>query len=411
MNAICLNFKVHLPYKYKRYHFFDIGSEHVYYDYNATKELLQMVARRCYIPANNMMMNLIERYGDKVSFSFTISGIMMEMMHNFSPQVLDSFKTLVSTGRVELMATPYYHSLAAIKSSDEFKKQVKLQQKMTMETFGVASVNFINTDMMYADYIGVLLSEMGFKGIVTEGAKHVLGWRSPNYVYSNPIARNLKVLFRNQDLSDDIAMRFSNSFWTGYPLIAEKFVDWLMRDPNHRTITIGMDYRVVGDYMDSSSGIFNFFAAIPENVFKYTDFHFLTPNAIFDKMDAVAPVYIPTEISWQTAQRDTTAWLGNDLQRDFFNKIYVIEEQIKHTRDNALIHDWRMLQDADNMLDMNLRWLNEKRYDNTEYLSPYNAYINLMNIYNDLEMRTQQLKFSRMAMRKRIKEEGVEVVN
>ena len=128
-------------------------------------------------------------------------------------------------------------------------------------------------------------------------------------------------------------------------------------------------------------------------------------------MDAVAPVYIPTEISWQTAQRDTTAWLGNDLQRDFFNKIYVIEEQIKHTRDSALIHDWRMLQDADNMLDMNLRWLNEKRYDNTEYLSPYNAYINLMNIYNDLEMRTQQLKFSRMAMRKRIKEEGVEVVN
>ena len=258
-----------------------------------------------------------------------------------------------------------------------------------------------------ADYIGVLLSEMGFKGAVVEGAKHVLGWRSPNYVYSNPIARNFKLLFRNQDLSDDIAIRFSNTFWTGYPLTAEKFLDWIMRDPNHRTITIAMDYRVLGDYMDTSSGIFHFFTNIPRTVFQYTDFQFLTPDEIFNKMDSVAAVYIPNETSWQAAERDTSFWLGNDLQRDFFNKLYALEEAVKYSSDKALLNDWRRLQDADYLGDMNLRWLTEQNISNKKF-SPYNAYINLVNIYNDLEMRIQQLKFSRMVVRKKMRNEKSE---
>lgn len=407
MNAICLNFKVHLPYQYKKYHFFNIGSDHEYVDYEAGKHMLRQVAQRCYMPANAMMMDLIEKYGNKVSFTFTISGTMMEMMQMFAPELLNSFKQLITTGRIELMATPYYHSLAAIKSSDEFKKQVKMHQKKTMEIFGVKPRNFINTDMVYADYIGVLLSEMGFKGAVVEGAKHVLGWRSPNYVYSNPIARNFKLLFRNQDLSDDIAIRFSNTFWTGYPLTAEKFLDWIMRDPNHRTITIAMDYRVLGDYMDTSSGIFHFFTNIPRTVFQYTDFQFLTPDEIFNKMDSVAAVYIPNETSWQAAERDTSFWLGNDLQRDFFNKLYALEEAVKYSSDKVLLNDWRRLQDADYLGDMNLRWLTEQNISNKKF-SPYNAYINLVNIYNDLEMRIQQLKFSRMVVRKKMRNEKSE---
>lgn len=404
MNSICLNFKVHLPHYYKKYHFFDIGSEHNYYDHKKENSIVQKVSQRCYIPANNLMMNLIAKYGDKVSFSFTISGTLIELLENYAPDVLQSFEQLVSTGRVELMSTPYYHSLAAIQSSDEFKQQVKLHQNKMLSTFGVKCNNFINTDMVYADYIGIILSEMGYKGVVTEGAKHILGWRSPNYVYSNPVARNLKILFRNQDLSDDISMRFSNSYWTGYPLTADKFVDWLIRDPNHKCVTIAMDYRVIGDYMDRNSGIFNFFEHIPENVFKYTNFKFRTPDMIFDKTDASAPVYIPNEISWMAAERDLSAWTGNDLQKDLFRKLYTIEESIKRTNDKELLNDWRNMQDSDNLYDMNLRWLNEKQFDNAKYSSPYDAYINYMNMYNDLEIRQQQIKYSRMVLKKRLKE-------
>ena len=402
MNAICLNFKVHQPYYYKKYHFFDIGVTHDYYDHSRNEEMIRRVSRSCYIPTNNMLLKLIERYGDKLSFSMTISGTTMEMLENYAPEVLKSFQTLVSTGSVELMSTPYYHSMAMVKSSDEFKCQVTQHQKKTKELFGVNCRNFANTDLIYADYLGIILSEMGFRGVVTEGAKYVLGWRSPNYVYSNPIARNLKILFRNQQLSDDISLRFSNSYWAGYPLTAEKFSDWLCRDPNHKCVTIAMDYKVIGYYMERSSGIFGFFENLPQTIFRNTDFKFLSPNTIFSHSDAVAPVYIPNEISWMSAERDISPWLGNELQKDFFRKLYRLEEAVKRINEPKILEDWRRLQSVDNLFDMNFRWLNEHQFDVDNPQSPYEAYINNMNILNDLEMRLQQIRFSRMVIRNKL---------
>lgn len=395
MNSICLNFRVHLPYYYKRYNFFDIGINHDYYDTLRCEHEVKRASERCYIPANNLMMTLIERYPERFSFSLSISGTALELFADYAPEVLDSFRNLVSTGRVELLATPYYHSLASLQSSDEFKYQVNLHREKMKELFGVEPKTFANTEMVYADYIGVILSEMGFKGVLTEGAKHVLGWRSPNYVYSNPAAQNLKILFRNQNMSDDIALRFTNSYWTGYPLTAEKFTDWIMRDPNHRCITLAMDYRVIGDYMDRSSGIFNFFEYFPEKILKYTDFHFRTPSLIFSKMNSVSPVYIPHEISWLSAERDITAWIGNDLQKDFFKKLFSVEEAIKKTGDTRLITDWRRLQAVDNLYNMNMRWLNEDYLESN--VSPYDVFVDNMNIFADIEIRMQQHKFLKMA--------------
>lgn len=343
-------------------------------------------------------MTLIERYPERFSFSLAISGTAVELLEDYAPEVLNSFKDLVSTGRVELLGTPYYHSFSSLQSSAEFKYQANLHREKIKEVFGVEPKTFANTEMVYADYIGVILSEMGFRGVLTEGAKHVLGWRSPNYVYSNPIAQNLKILFRNQSMSDDIALRFTNSYWTGYPLTAEKFTDWIIRDPNHRCVTLAMDYRVIGDYMDRSSGIFNFFEYFPEKVMKHTDFHFRTPNMIFSKTDSVSPVYIPHEISWFSAERDITAWLGNDLQKDFFKKIFSIEEAIKKTDDNRLITDWRRLQTVDNLYNMNMRWLNENYLGLS--ISPYDTFVDNMNIFSDIEVRMQQHKFLKMATRR-----------
>ena len=272
MKNICLYFEVPIPYTLKRYRFFEIGNDHYYYDDFANEERVRYLAEKSFLPANKVLLDLINTLGKSFSCTFSLSGSAIEQLEQYAPEVIDSFQELAATGQVEFLAEPYGHSMASLYDAEEFERQVEKHSAKIKELFGKKPTSFRNTDFIYSDEIGEKVSSMGYKVMLMEGAKHILGWRSPNYVYSNPIARNLKVLFRNQDLSDDIAMRFSNSFWTGYPLTAEKFVDWLMRDPNHRTITIGMDYRVVGDYMDSSSGIFNFFAAIPENVFKYTDF-------------------------------------------------------------------------------------------------------------------------------------------
>ncbi len=398
MNSICLNYKVHLPYFYKKYQFFDIGVNHDYYDTLRCEAEVQRISERSYLPANELMYSLIERYPDRFSFALAITGTTVELLEEYAPKVLDSFRKLVDTGRVELLGTPYYNSLSSLKSSEEFKCQVELHRKKMKEVFGVVPQTFVNTEMVYADYIGVILSEMGFGGVISEGATHVLGWRSPNYVYSNPIAQNLKILFRNQTMSDDIALRFTNSYWTGYPLTAEKFTDWIVRDPNHKCVTLAMDYRVIGDYMDRSTGIFNFFEYFPEIVKKYTDFKFSTPSMIFSKMDSVAPVYIPHEISWFSAERDITPWLGNELQKDFFRKIFLIEEALKKTNDNRLLSDWRRLQSADNLYNMNMRWLNEKGVNDS--MSPYDTYVNNMNIFSDIEVRMQQHKLIKLATRK-----------
>ncbi len=403
MSSICLNFQVHITYCYKIYHFFDIGQQHSYYDEYQMDYLTRRIAERCYVPANNLMLELIQRYGKKFNISFAISGVAMELFERYAPDVLESFKKLVATGQVELLGTPYYHSLACVSSSDEFKRQVLMHRKKIQEIFEVTPVNFSNTDLIYADYIGEMISQMGFHSVITEGAKHVLGWRSPNYLYNNPIVQNLKILFRNQWLSDDVSLRFSNRYWSGYPLTAEKFTDWMMLDPNRKCVTLAMDYRTVGDFMELDTGIFNFFEYFPEMIFSRTDFQFYMPSQILEKLDPIAPVYIPHEISWALAEKDLSAWLGNDLQYDFFHKLYGLDERIKKTNDEKLIEDWRRIQCADNLYNMHFRWLSETHMFEKKWNSPYEAFMNYMNIFSDLEMRVQQHRFTNLSLRRKNK--------
>lgn len=403
MSSICLNFVAHLPYAYRRYHFFDVGVSHDYYDLAKTQDMVREAVDECFIPANELFFRMIDKYKGRFTFSITLSGVLLEMLENYSPQVLDSFRKLVDTGCVEITSTPYYHSLASMVSSDEFRQQIAMHYNMVNRLFGYEPVTFVNTGLVYADYIGEMLSRMGFRSVITEGAKHVLGWRSPNYLYCNPVCRNLKIFFRNQSLSDDISIRFSNHYWSGFPLTASKFSEWLYRDPNHQCVSLVLDYTTLGMLMPRQTGIFEFFEHLPEELFRNTDYEFKTPRKLSSTMDSVSPVYVPNEISSLSGEKDTTPWLGNDLQKDFFKKLYSLDERIKRLGDESLLEDWRILQMSDNMYSLNLSLLSEKRSDVEEKsLLPYESYINLMNIFSDLEMRIRQNVMARKFVRKRV---------
>ena len=393
MRSVCFFFQVHQPYRLRTYRFFDIGDNHHYYDEYLNRSIINRVAERSYIPMNNLLISLIKEYGEKFKVSLSISGTAIDQMQQYAPAALRSFQELVATGNVELLAETYSHTLASLKNVEEFKLQVSKHCNKIEELFGQKPTAFSNTEMIYDDTIGETVADMGFKVMITEGAKHILGWKSPNFLYCNAINPRLKVLLRNFRLSDDIAFRFSEKKWSEWPLTAEKYTQWLKQvGDNHETVNIFADYETFGELQLANTGIFDFMKALPSIIFKNTNFVFATPSEIANKLQPISAIHVPQPISWADEERDTTAWLGNDLQDEAFDSLYSLSEKIKNVEDPSILRDWQYIQTSDHFYYMCTKWFTDgevHKYFNP-YPSPYEAFINYMNVLSDLMIRVDR---------------------
>ncbi|MDD2594635.1 MAG: glycoside hydrolase family 57 protein [Bacteroidales bacterium] len=388
--SICFYFQVHQPDRLRLYRFFDIGNDFHYFDEFANRTILRRVADKCYLPANYILLELIKKYGDRFKISFSISGVAIEQFERYTPEVLDSFKALAATGCVEFLAETYSHSLASMSSPSEFKKQVIQHGDLMEKTFGVKPTAFRNTELIYSDTIGAAVSEMGYGTMLTEGAKHILGWKSPNYIYTNAINPRLKLLLRNFNMSDDIAFRFSNKSWDGWPLTADKYAAWLVQTiKDEDIVNLFMDYETFGEHQQASTGIFDFLKALPEAILSQTGMEFCTPSEAVKRHQPVAPLHVPFPISWADEERDTTAWLGNELQNEAFNKIYALEQDVFKTKDDKLISTYRKLQESDHFYYMCTKFFSDGAVHSyfNPYDTPYEAFINYMNVLSDFEIR------------------------
>jgi alpha-amylase len=392
MRSICFYFQVHQPYRLRTYRFFDIGNNHHYYDDQQNRFIMRRVAEKCYLPMNQLLLDLINEYGSAFKVSFSISGTAIEQFENYATDVLDSFKALADTGNVEFIAETQGHSLSALKSREEFAEQVNIQKEMVERHFGKVPTTFRNTELIYSDEIGSMVADMGFKLMLTEGAKHVLGWKSPNYMYANAINPKLKLLLKNFRLSDDIAFRFSQQSWGEWPLTTEKFVGWLNDiDPKEEVVNLFMDYETFGEHQWPETGIFEFMRALPARVFSHSNFTFNTPAELAEKLQPVSVVQVPYPISWADEERDLTAWLGNELQDEAFDKLYHLRDKVMKCNDPAIMRDWRLLQTSDHFYYMCTKWFSDgdvHKYFNP-YGTPYEAFINYMNVLSDFIIRVE----------------------
>ncbi len=388
--SICLYFQVHQPNRLRLYRFFDIGKDSHYYDDFANRTILRRVAQRCYLPMNALLLDLISANKGAFKVAFSISGSVLEQFDRYAPEVIDSFRKLADTGCVEFLSETYYHSLASLVSESEFKHQVMKHKAAIEHYFGVTPKAFRNTELIYSDAIGQMVYDMGFKTMLTEGAKHVLGWKSPNYVYSCAMAPGLKLLLKNSSLSDDIAFRFSDRTWADWPLTGEKYLAWLKASAqNDEIVNLFMDYETFGEHQKAQSGIFDFMKFLPEVVLNDGEFEFVTPSQASKKHRPVGELDVPDPISWADEERDVTAWLGNELQNDAFGKINEQVEKLALLNDEALWSDFGHLQESDHFYYMCTKFFSDgavHKYFNP-YDTPYEAFINYMNVVSDFILR------------------------
>lgn len=386
MSAICFYFQVHQPYRLRHYTFFDIGANSWYEDENANCGIMLKVARKCYLPMNDLLLKLIRRHEGLFKVSFSISGTALDQFETYAPEVIQSYRELVSTGCVELLSETYNHSLSFLYSPDEFKEQVRLHDDRIEELFGVRPTSFRNTELIYNNALARTIEEMGYKAILAEGADHVLGWRSPNFVYRPASCERLCLLLKNYRLSDDIAFRFSNHEWPEFPLTADKFAQWAQASgAAGDIINLFMDYETFGEHQWESTGIFQFMEALPQVLLSLPDFSFVTPTEAAERFHPVAKLDVHNFMSWADAERDLTAWLGNDMQQDAITAVYRLEEQVRASGSADLLRTWRRLQTSDHFYYMCTKWFADgdvHSYFNP-YGTPYDAYINYMNVLAD----------------------------
>ena len=386
MKSICFYFQVHQPYRLKKYTVFDIGKSDEYFDVKLNREIMQKVAKKCYLPTNNLMLNLIKKHNGKFKISYSITGTALEQFEKYCPEVLESFKELAKTGCVEFLSETYYHSLSFLYSKEEFKEQVELHKKKIKELFGQTPKVFRNTELIYNNDLAHHIEKMGYVGILAEGADHILGWRSPNFVYKAKTTENLKLLLKNYKLSDDIAFRFSNKSWGDYPLTTEKFVSWV-NATDGKTINLFMDYETFGEHQWEDTGIFNFLKQLPTELFK-RDIKFRTPSETAQDVP-ISELDIHHPISWADLERDLSAWLGNNMQHAAINEIYAIEKAVKESKDEKILDSWRKLQTSDHFYYMCTKWFSDgdvHKYFNP-YDTPYDSYVSFMNVLNDIVVR------------------------
>jgi alpha-amylase len=393
MPSICFYFQVHQPYRLRNYSFFDIGSNHNYFDDLKNKQVLDKVSERCYLPTNKLMLELIKQHEGKFKISYSISGVALEQFATWRPDVLQSFVDLANTGCVEFIAETYCHSLAYIFSKDEFKKQVAEHGKLIEKYFNQKPKVFRNTELQYNNELAAFVEEMGYEAIIGEGVDRILNHRSPNFIYKAPNVSKIKSLLKNYKLSDDIAFRFSNQAWEEYPLTADKFATWVHSIAGMgETINLFMDYETFGEHQWEHSGIFEFLRYMPEYILKHPDFSFKTVSETAETYP-VRDIYDCHELtSWADTERDLSAWIGNPMQDEAIAKIYQLEELVYGSKDEKMIDDWKKMLTSDHFYYMTTKfWADGDVHKYfSPYDSPYDAYIYYMNALSDLQVRLEQ---------------------
>lgn len=386
MKKICLCFQIHQPFRLRRYRFFDIGKEHHYYDDFQNGEIFQRIADSCYLPANRMLLELLRTYPD-FRVSFSISGLAIEQMETYKPELLNSFQELVATGRVELLATPYAHSLSSLIDHVEFKAQIEAQQSKLRELFGVSPSKVLcNTELIYSDDIARVGREMGFEAILTEGAKHVLGWKSPNYLYSSSVVPEMKLLLRNPATTEIITRDFCRYDSPEYPVTAEKILERIKwQQEGEDLINLYMNYEVLGVMHPAQSGIFDFFRALPALSPQY-EIGFALPSELAKQHKPVGALAVAYPISCVGEEKSTNDWTGNILQQGALEKLRTWSERVHIIRDNPLLQDWLYLQSADHFYYMNTH----ASTGFSPYTSAYDAFNNYMNVLSDFLLRVEE---------------------
>lgn len=392
MKAICFYFQIHQPFRLKRYRFFDIGNDHYYYDDFANDDIVTRIAHRSYIPAAESLLRMIEQSGGKFRCAISVTGTALEQFEQYVPEFIDLLKKLADTGCVEFLAETYAHSLSSLMDPEEFANQVKVHDEKLHDLFGVKPKVLRNTELIYCDELAPQILAMGYKGVLTEGAKHILGWKSPNYVYSAATAPKLKLLLKNDKLSDDISFRFSNPQWDAYPLTADKYIDWIADTPmEEQIVNLFMNLETFGELQPRESGIFQFLEALPRFAAE-KGIEFWTPSTAIAKLKPVAELSILHPISWADEARDTSAWLGNKLQNEAFNKLYSVSERVRLCDDRRLKQDWYYLQASDHFFYMSTKHMADGAVHShfSPYETPFQAFTNYMNVLSDFIVRVEE---------------------
>jgi alpha-amylase len=388
MATVCLYFQVHQPYRIKHYDFFKMGVDHHYENDALNRQIMERVAQKSYIPANRMMLDLIRKTDGQFRIALSMSGTVMEQLEKWAPEALESFADLADTGCVEFLSETYYHSLSSLFSAKEFERQVLMHKEKTEELFGVTPEVFRNTELLHSNDIANLVHEMGFKGILCEGVDTVLGDKSPNFVYQPMWSRGFKCLIRNYRLSDDISFRFSNKGWSEHPLSSAKYAGWLQKlSTEADVINLFMDYETFGEHQAAETGIFHFMRGLPEAVLAYRKLDFSTPSEAIQKCKVKGIYNAPYPTSWADTERNTSAWLGNNMQREAAERVYKLEEQVLKCGNDKIADIWGRLQTSDHFYYMSTKYFGDGQVH--QYFSPYHspddAYINFMNVLTDFE--------------------------
>ncbi|HLC66235.1 MAG TPA: glycoside hydrolase family 57 protein, partial [Candidatus Nanoarchaeia archaeon] len=371
MVSICLYFQVHQPLRLRKYSVFEVGQHRHYFDDDKNREIMRKIAEKCYLPATALLKELVALHQGKFKVAFSFSGIALEQFSLYAPEVLTAFCELAQTGHMEILAETYYHSLASLYSMKEFKEQILLHTKKIQELFGVTPKVFRNTELIYHNEIGKFIAEQGFVGILAEGWEHYLQWRSPNFLYT-PIGTSMKMLLKNYRLSDDIAFRFSNKSWSGYPLTATKFADWVNAvNGNGAVVNLFMDFETFGEHQWEDTGIFRFLASMPGELLKNRDNKFLLPSEVIAVHDVVGELDIPYALSWADLERDVSAWTGNKMQQAALQELYALEPQVRALNDPHLLDLWRKLQTSDHFYYMSTKYFSDG--DVHKYFNPYDS--------------------------------------
>ncbi len=411
MLTVCPYFHVHQPFRVKRYRVFDIGNDNEYFNDSSetdlnNRKIVEKVANKSYRPTNAILKDLLRNHPD-FRFALSFSGTVLDQFELYAPDVLESFQELVASGRVEILADTYHHSLAFFYSVPEFERQVLQHEKRIKQLFGVKPRVFRNTELSYRNDLAHWCEDNGYLGIMAEGWDKYLGWRSPNFLYHPPGRQKIKVLLKNYKLSDDVAFRFGNRAWESWPLNAETYANWIhSHHGNGQTINLFMDYETFGEHQWEDTGIFDFLRALPHILTRHPDTSFKTPTETALAYDAVGEIDVPDVLTWADTDRDLTAWTGNDIQRDAISAIYGMEADVLATKDKGLIETWRKLQTSDHFYYMCTKWSNDGDVHAyfSPYQSPYDAYIAFMNALSDLQLRVSHAR-KEEAERVRVREE------
>jgi len=391
--AIVLYLHVHQPYRIRHYTVFDTGAKHDYFNApyessESNEKVLKKVAEKSYLPTNKRLLKLLNE-NPEFKVSLSITGTVIEQLEKWSPESLQSFKDLCASGRVEIVAETYHHSLAFFYSRAEFEMQVDMHKRKIQEIFGQTPQVFRNTELAYNNDLASWADRAGYKGILAEGWDAVLGWKSPNFVYRPTYTNQIKLLLKNYKLSDDIAFRFGNREWAEWPLTADKFAHWLSEDPDATNFNLFMDYETFGEHQWEESGVFDFLEHLPKQWLKNENHTFMTVSEVIDSFEPVDQIDMPETVTWADTERDLSAWLGNPMQSESIHELYELQDKIIATNDLALIDDWRRLQTSDHFYYMCTKWFSDGDIHAyfSPYETPYEAYMNFMNVFRDIQFR------------------------